>query len=271
MANRIGTFPTFANLSPPWSLATLDSNFVSVNSLGNDSSLGYNNVGTDSGTSNSYVITLAFGVPSAYNQGMLVSFTPLNSNTGPSNITVNPLGSVQILSSSGTMLSSGQITAGTTVTMQYVGTAFRLLGSGSGGGGGGILNSTNAITTAGSTVTINCLGYSGVIVFADATGAPGSAATTFSLTNLAAGIPIDACILPGNVNQTFKWSATTPGSITYTTIRVVYGFSGYNPGSTTFTLITGGDSAANHIVYRGVANLNPVSSAYQIVFMGASF
>jgi hypothetical protein len=269
MANRIGTFPTFANLAPPWSLPTLDANFVSVNTAFNDSSLGFvNATATDTGTANNYVVTLPFGTPSTYNQGMTVAFVPLNSNTGSSNITVNPLGSVSILDASGNALATGAMTAGALVTMVFVGTAFRLITSSA---GGRLVYTNNVTASPPVTITINCLGFSSVSVYISLKAAA-NGTFTFALTNLAAGTPIDILINVNTISQIAKWTASTPSAIAYTAISAIYGFDNAPPGGNfNVNLITTGDSASNFIQYRGVANLDPNSSNNVIHFIAASF
>jgi hypothetical protein len=267
MANRIGTFPTFANLAPPWSLPTLDSNFVSVNTAFNDSSLGFvNATATDTGTANNYVVTLPFGVPSAYNQGMTVAFVPLNSNTGASNITVNPLGSVSILDPSGNALASGAMTAGALATLVFVGTAFRVISSGS---GGRLVYTTNVTASPPVTTTISCLGFSSVSIFISLASAAATGTFTFALTGLANGVPIDVRIDTRNANQIVKWTAATPGSVAYTTISATYGSTQGTFGFS-LSLIAVGDFANNSIVYRGVANLDPNTGNNVVHFMAAS-
>jgi hypothetical protein len=255
MANRIGTFPTFANLAPPWSLPTLDANFVSVNTAFNDSSLGFSNVGIDSGTSGNYVVTLAYGAPSAYNQGMLLSFLPLNANTGSSSVTVNPLGSVSILTPSGNPLPANALAPGVLATMVFSGTAFYLLG----GLVNNPLNSTLGLISSPGTTTINCSGFSSVRIQATL-GSGGS--YTFSLTNLALGVPVDIQIITQSATRLFKVAATTPASVSYLCLAI------YQGATTQFASTS--DNAANHLLYHGVSMLNTSTSTPDL-YLQASY
>src|SRR6516225_3867059 len=128
MANRLATFPTFANLAPPWSLPTLDSNFIATATFANDSSLGYvNGIATDTGAANAYVVTCPFVAPTAYNAGMTVVFNPANTNTGSSTIQVLPLsGTQQIRDFSGNQIPPGAIRVGVTTVLYYIAGAFRM-------------------------------------------------------------------------------------------------------------------------------------------------
>lgn len=135
MANRVAALTTFATTAPPWSLALLDANFSALFAAANDSSLGWaNGVPTDSGSVNNYVVALPYGAPTAYNPGFSVTFIPLNSNTGPSNISVAGLGSVPIVDVFGNPLMAGYLVAGKAAQIQYTGTNFRLLNSSQSGG-----------------------------------------------------------------------------------------------------------------------------------------
>src|SRR5208282_3428457 len=128
MANRATPATHQGPLSPPWLLSAFDSNWDSPITALNDSSLGFvNYIGTDTGSANNYLVTLPFGLPSAYNPGMLIIFNPANSNTGASVVTVSPLTSVSILDSSGNPLSTGAINAGTLLEMVFTGSAFQIV------------------------------------------------------------------------------------------------------------------------------------------------
>jgi hypothetical protein len=125
MANRLGAPNTFAGLPPTWSLVNLDANSNAVQSFANDSSLGYvNGVPVDTGAANAYVISLPFGTPSAYNQGMTVTFKAVNANTGASTLTVSPLTAVSLVNILGGPLAAGDILANSVLSCTYNGTAF---------------------------------------------------------------------------------------------------------------------------------------------------
>src|SRR5208282_2175561 len=110
MANRATPAIQQETLSPPWLLASFDSNWNSPITALNDASMGYvNGVPIDSGSANNVIVTLPFGVPGSYNSGMTVVFYPAASNTGPTVITVNPLTSVSILNQFGQSLSPNDL------------------------------------------------------------------------------------------------------------------------------------------------------------------
>lgn len=261
MANRIGTFPTFANLSPPWSLPTLDSNFVSVNTFGNDSSLGFvNGILTDTGSANAYVVTCPFGSPSAYNAGMAVAFTPANSNTGSSTITVNPLGTAQILTSTGNALSAGALQANQTAFIVLIGTAFRLLSASYNPS----LNQYGSIGTG--TQTINAAGFTAIQVFANL-NATGN--YTFTMNNLPAGVPVDFCLYTNGTGRQISMTATNPASTAYT---ITAYYNGNSPSSTIKVNLVGAhDSAANIILYHGVTFNDSSTGIPNLNFIATSF
>lgn len=80
----------------------------------------------DTGAANAYVVTLD-KVPPAYVAGMRVTFKATAANTGASTINVNSLGTKAIQTFDGSALSSGTIAANQLVTVQYDGTAFRIM------------------------------------------------------------------------------------------------------------------------------------------------
>lgn len=80
----------------------------------------------DTGAANAYVVTLD-KVPPAYVAGLRVTFKATNANTGASTINVNSLGTKAIQTWDGSALSSGTIAANQLVTVQYDGTAFRIM------------------------------------------------------------------------------------------------------------------------------------------------
>lgn len=130
MANRIAPPNLFAGTNPPWPLANLDSNSTLFQGVVNDSSTGWvNGMPTDTGTVNAYIVTLPFGVPTAYRAGMYVVWIPLNTNTGAATLTVTPLGSQTILDESGNALLPGAIVANRKAICIYDTSAFCLLNS----------------------------------------------------------------------------------------------------------------------------------------------
>lgn len=134
-------------------LTTLDGYFNSINSTLNDSSLGFVNTGTDTGTANNYLVpTLAFGAFSSYNQGSTILLVPTNTNTGASTLTVSSLGSAPIVSSSGAALTGGELIAGRGYTLTYFGTSFQMTNVNSGFG-------TGNFTPILASQSFNCDGY----------------------------------------------------------------------------------------------------------------
>src|SRR5215475_9804475 len=128
MAIRSNVTSKFATTAPPWSLATLDGYFNSVNGTLNDSSLGLVNTGADTGTANNYnVPVLDYGMFSAYNPGSTFVLIPANTNTGPSTIQISGLLSTPILDIFGNALLGGVLQAGCVYPLIYIGSAFRLV------------------------------------------------------------------------------------------------------------------------------------------------
>ena len=76
------------------------------------------NFGVDSGTANTYVVTLP-RTPTGYVDGLRVVFTPLNSNTGASTVNVNGLGVKAIRLQDNTATEAGTLVAGIPKTLIY--------------------------------------------------------------------------------------------------------------------------------------------------------
>ena len=76
------------------------------------------NFGIDSGTANTYVVTLP-RTPTGYVDGLRVVFTPLNSNTGASTVNVNGLGVKAIRLQDNTATEAGTLVAGIPKTLIY--------------------------------------------------------------------------------------------------------------------------------------------------------
>ena len=168
-------------------LTELDQNTTNIAAAFNDSSLGYvNAVATDTGTANNYIVSLPFGSPTAYNQGMTIAFVAANNNIsggiGNSTITVSPLGSTQILDASGNQLIINTIQAGAKYEAVFIGTAFRLIGPSGGRSQFYVLSNTT------QTFTVNCSGYSVVNVYTQV--ATGGNTLTVQFNNLGASVPI---------------------------------------------------------------------------------
>jgi len=97
--------------------------------------------GVDSGTPDNYVVTMTPPI-TAYTAGLLLSFSPLNSNTGNSTINVNGVGTINILLPGETILSPNDISIINGPVFLYCnGSSFTLLNPASGIVTGGILQS----------------------------------------------------------------------------------------------------------------------------------
>lgn len=116
----------FGTLSGQVSASTIDQDFNASGSAINDSASGWVNAATDTGSANSYIVTL--NPPATqYSNGFYLAMLPLNQNTGPSSINVNGLGSIPILKSDGTALTPQTLTPGTLYEMIVINGAFRII------------------------------------------------------------------------------------------------------------------------------------------------
>lgn len=204
MANRVGAFSTFSGVAPPWSLPNLDANFANVTAAFNDASLGYSNYsGTDTGSANNYVITLPFGSPSNYNQGMLVAFNPANTSTGASTLQVNPLAPVAIVRSDSTALSGGEVVAGAIIVMMFDGTSFRIISPSESAGVVKIFAGVSAnippahLLCNGAAVSRTT--YAPLFAKCGTTYGAGDGSTTFNIPNMSGG---RFAVGPGTVGAT---------------------------------------------------------------------
>lgn len=209
MANRV-TVPTtnFETLSPPWSLTSLDADFLALQGALNDSSLGYVISGTDTGTANNYVVaTPAFGTPSAYQTGMSVAFVPAHTNTGSSStLAVSGLSPQAILVGTNQVL-PGQIAFGSAVLMTYMGSSFQLIASSR----IPILASSNA---PGSSYVVNCQGAFSVSVYLSWNA---TTTTGIGLTLLPGGIPVSIVLFNNSSGYiTYSITVTDPSGNTIT-------------------------------------------------------
>jgi hypothetical protein len=120
--------------------------------------------GTDAGTANNFVVTLATqpGTVSAYSTGMIVMFYAATTNTGASTININAFGAKTLVGANGEALIAGDIAATGLVLARYDGTQFWLItGNNKVGRNGGSITGTLTVTG-----TIN---GSPTVVFDDAT------------------------------------------------------------------------------------------------------
>lgn len=76
------------------------------------------NFAVDTGTANSYVVTLDASITS-YTDGLQVVFRPLNSNTGTATINLNGLGAKSIVLTNSDPISAGDISAGAVIDARY--------------------------------------------------------------------------------------------------------------------------------------------------------
>lgn len=201
MASRVGTITQFAPQAPPWQLTQLDQNFTNETAAINDSSLGaVNAIATDTGSANNYAVTLPFGSPTAYNQGMTVVFIPANNNTGSSVITVSPLGSASITDVNGNPIGAGALVAGRVAVLTFIGSSFRITNTATGP------LFQNPILTSAGTTTISCTNSSQISITLDTTGAPNSGTYTLQLTSVLWGAHIDINWLVAGTGQLLKFS-----------------------------------------------------------------
>lgn len=77
------------------------------------------NYAVDTGVSNAYAVSISPSFITSYTDGLLVSFRPLNSNTGASAINVNGLGAKAIRLTGGGVLSANEIVAGAPIDIRY--------------------------------------------------------------------------------------------------------------------------------------------------------
>jgi hypothetical protein len=134
MPRPFGAVPTILNsTASPINVALLDQNWAQLLTDFNDSSIGYTNWGVDTGIANAYSVTIA-GPLSSYATGMVIAFSPANTNTGASTVNVNGVGTVSILDVLGNTPQPGEILAGRTTYLVYNGTVFLLVNSSITGG-----------------------------------------------------------------------------------------------------------------------------------------
>jgi hypothetical protein len=229
MANRCQAPNLFAGLSPTWILSNLDQNSAFFQGSFQDASLGYvNGIPADTGTANAYVVTLPFGSPSSYQAGMTVVFTPTNTNTGPSTITVNPLGSSAILNPAGLALSGGEIAANRRVMLVSDGASFYIVGP---------CPYSKVFASNTSNQTVDVAGYTSVVINVGQTG--GSCGLT--LSHLGVGIPVTVTLQNGTgASISFFIGGTTPAGVAIQSFAILAG------GLGAFTLVSSAFSIAGN-------------------------
>lgn len=263
MANRATPFTFIETLSGNISAATyFDNNINAAFSALNDASLGYCNAqASDTGGVNSYIVASPFGQASAYNPGMLVAFIPANTNTSSSVISVDGLTAQTILDASGNSLGSspGAIQAGQLTVLIYISGAFRLIYPAQ----RGLLFAKPSITGPGTT-TIQCAGYTQVMITADTSLDSGSATYTLQLLGLTFGAKIDVLWIPRGSGQTLKFSSTCTDQDGSNITPI----STYDSVDGTINLIVGGFSGvANYAVFTGALGNSAVTNVSQIRFV----
>lgn len=205
MANRV-TVPVtnFENLSPPWSLNSLDNDLLALQGAINDSSVGYVITGTDVGAANAYnIATPTLGMPSSYQAGMTVAFFPANSNTATTGLTlaVGGLSPQPLVSAQGAAtIAIGSLLAGRACLATYIGTGFQLLTNGGVPLVGSVLN-------APATSTLNCI-YASMVSMVYSWTTTGN--STIVLNNIPTGIMLSIVLvnLSGGTSVTYKFSGT---------------------------------------------------------------
>lgn len=253
MASRIGTLTNFAPLSPPWQLPALDTNSGNIVAAFNDSSLGYvNAIATDNGTANNYLVTLPYGSPLGYNQGMTVVFIPANSNTGSSSITVSPLGSVSILTTLGGALPANAIIAGSVVQLVYIGSAFRIINQ-------NVYNPNlvNPTTLSPGTLITNMSGFTQMYGYM----VQSTAGTyTYNFTNVAVGTAFYMLVQTNGSTRGAKMTATTAAAATINCFAL-------EPNGTIVNLATQTLTTPNLLLLQGVVTFDQNTVAYNL-YMG---
>jgi hypothetical protein len=162
------TITAFSGQTPPWSLASLDANFTSINALLKDVG-NYEAYVADSGAANAYVVTFAASLTFSLAAGVPVVFKASAANTGASTLNANATGARSIKNVDGTALAAGQIAANGIYKVIYDGTQYLLLNPTQGvikGGG-----STTGTFTVGTQLTVSGTGTSSIAGLLDLSAA----------------------------------------------------------------------------------------------------
>ena len=114
-ASTTGSQSTKASIMP-------DGEFL----LKNNATMGAVNFAVDSGSTDTYAITI-FPAPTAYKQGMVVTFKANTANTGAASLNVNSLGAITIVKGVSTTLANNDILASMYCHCVYDGTNFVLI------------------------------------------------------------------------------------------------------------------------------------------------
>jgi hypothetical protein len=159
------------------------------------------------------VVTLTPAAAS-YENGMILAFQPINSNSGVSTINVNGLGSKSIVNAASLALNGGEISANAICTVMYDGTNFRIIGP---------CPLQKVLGTVTTNQTVNCAGFTSVKIYV-------KVATSFNLlltlNNLGTGVPIVIRYdnnFSGALGLTIQ--ATNPGGTSYAVGGITVGAS----------------------------------------------
>lgn len=120
------TINTFAGVAPPWSLTQLDANFTNIKTLLANLN-NYANYYLDTGTANTYVITLTAGQTASLAAGLPFQVKIVNANTGACTLNANATGATNIKLTSGGDPGAGAMPAGGIALLQFDGTNYQLL------------------------------------------------------------------------------------------------------------------------------------------------
>jgi hypothetical protein len=231
----------------------LDANFTNLVSFNNDSAIGYVNYANDTGVANSYVLSLA-SPPSAYIIGMTVVFRPSNTNTGPSVINVNSLGSVSIVNPAGIALNGGEISQNSNVAMVFNGTSFAIMGP---------CSTSYIFSPAVGNQVVECAGYSSVSV---AVGWATATSTSVTLNHVCIGMVASVTFVNGTgAGVPFSIEATNPAGSSLPTLQTVRGQT-VSGGSTFSGGVTSNLSVANVLSAGQTAIFTGVVSTGNIYF-----
>lgn len=211
--------------------------------------------GTDAGAVNAYTVTPSPAID-AYDNRMLVIFSPSISNNGAVTLSISGLPAKAVKSVSGTALVSGDLTAGNYFVAIYNGSEFRLLSITKNYADQLAFNTAlpagtadNFLTTNGPTAFYSALLKSGVIRFADSSDTTKRIA--FNLASITTGttrtitVPDRDVMLGFSGSQIFTASGTftPPAGVSYYVVDAIAGGAGGGQGGITGTSSGGGGGA----------------------------
>lgn len=125
MAAANPTITTFAGTAPPWSLASLDSNFANIAAIINSVNT-YEQYAADTGTTNAFVVAYAAGVVFTLAAGVSVTFKAANANTASATLAAGGTAAKTLVTPDGLTLTPGVIPAGAIVKAVYDGTNYQV-------------------------------------------------------------------------------------------------------------------------------------------------